>query len=302
MIVFDRDGNFLRILGRGQYSRARTACIWPPTTPIWLTDDGDHTVRQCTLDGKILLELGIPGQPGALYERRAVPPLHPHRAVAAGRHLRRRTATATRGCTNTRPTAAADVAGASPAPTPASSTSSTTSAATPTAGSMSPTARTTASRCSTATAATRRSGTTCTAPARLYMPRGKLPGLLRRRTRARASASTATCPISARGCRSSTTPASASRRIGGQHAGPRPRRVHRPARHRRRQPRRHLCRRGVLDPIARSSTPDATDAGRPPLAAQIPQGAPKGLIPPSHTAPPRRRGFILRRSIRMAAP
>jgi DNA-binding beta-propeller fold protein YncE len=30
---------------------------------IWLTDDADHTVRHCTLDGKVLLTLGIPGKP-----------------------------------------------------------------------------------------------------------------------------------------------------------------------------------------------------------------------------------------------
>src|SRR5262249_47012331 len=34
-----------------------------PDDTIWLTDDGDHTVRHCTLDGKILLTLGVPGKP-----------------------------------------------------------------------------------------------------------------------------------------------------------------------------------------------------------------------------------------------
>ena len=34
-----------------------------PDDTIWLTDDGDHTVRQCTLDGKVLLTIGIPGKP-----------------------------------------------------------------------------------------------------------------------------------------------------------------------------------------------------------------------------------------------
>jgi streptogramin lyase len=36
-----------------------------PDGTIWLTDDGDHTVRQCTLDGKVLLTLGVPGRPSA---------------------------------------------------------------------------------------------------------------------------------------------------------------------------------------------------------------------------------------------
>ena len=34
-----------------------------PDDTIWLTDDGDHTVRQCTLDGKVLLTIGVPGKP-----------------------------------------------------------------------------------------------------------------------------------------------------------------------------------------------------------------------------------------------
>jgi hypothetical protein len=33
-----------------------------PDDLIILTDDGDHTVRKCTPDGKVLLELGTPGQ------------------------------------------------------------------------------------------------------------------------------------------------------------------------------------------------------------------------------------------------
>jgi DNA-binding beta-propeller fold protein YncE len=34
-----------------------------PDDSIYCTDDGDHTVRKCTLEGKILLQLGIPGKP-----------------------------------------------------------------------------------------------------------------------------------------------------------------------------------------------------------------------------------------------
>jgi DNA-binding beta-propeller fold protein YncE len=34
-----------------------------PDETLFLTDDGDHTVRKCTLDGKVLLTLGIPGKP-----------------------------------------------------------------------------------------------------------------------------------------------------------------------------------------------------------------------------------------------
>src|SRR6202044_1261293 len=62
MIVFDRDGNFLRSWGEGLFPRAHGVFIAPDNT-IWLTDDGDHTVRQCTLEGKVLLTLGVPGKP-----------------------------------------------------------------------------------------------------------------------------------------------------------------------------------------------------------------------------------------------
>jgi hypothetical protein len=30
---------------------------------MFLTDDGGHFVRKVTLDGKVLLELGVPGKP-----------------------------------------------------------------------------------------------------------------------------------------------------------------------------------------------------------------------------------------------
>ena len=62
MIVFDRDGNFLRSFGEGLFPRAHGVFMAPDDT-IWLTDDGDHTVRQCTLQGKVLLTLGISGKP-----------------------------------------------------------------------------------------------------------------------------------------------------------------------------------------------------------------------------------------------
>ena len=62
MMVFDRDGHFLRSWGEGLFPRAHGTHFAPDGT-LYLTDDGDHTVRQCTLDGKVLMTLGIPGQP-----------------------------------------------------------------------------------------------------------------------------------------------------------------------------------------------------------------------------------------------
>ena len=62
MIVFDREGNFLRSWGEGVFPRAHGVTMGPDDT-IYLTDDDDHTVRKCTLDGKVLLTLGTSGKP-----------------------------------------------------------------------------------------------------------------------------------------------------------------------------------------------------------------------------------------------
>ena len=62
MIVFDRNGDFLKSWGEGVFPRAHGLHMGPDDT-VWLTDDGDHSVRQCTLDGKILQTIGIPGKP-----------------------------------------------------------------------------------------------------------------------------------------------------------------------------------------------------------------------------------------------
>lgn len=62
MMVFDRDGNFLRSWGEGTFPRAHGLHIDVDDT-LYLTDDGGHFVRKCTPEGKVLLELGIPGRP-----------------------------------------------------------------------------------------------------------------------------------------------------------------------------------------------------------------------------------------------
>ena len=64
MIVLDRDGNFLSSWGEGVFSRAHGVTAGPDDT-LYCADDGDHTIRQCTLDGKVLMTLGVPGKPSA---------------------------------------------------------------------------------------------------------------------------------------------------------------------------------------------------------------------------------------------
>lgn len=62
MLVFDRDGNFLKSWGEGVFKHAHGVSMGPDDT-IYCTDDFDHTVRKCTLDGKVLMTIGLPDKP-----------------------------------------------------------------------------------------------------------------------------------------------------------------------------------------------------------------------------------------------
>ncbi len=67
LIVFDREGNFLRSWGEGVFSPRPHGLTLGPDDTLYCTDDGDHTVRKCTLDGKVLMTIGVPNKPTALY-------------------------------------------------------------------------------------------------------------------------------------------------------------------------------------------------------------------------------------------
>ena len=62
MVVLDREGNFLKSWGEGLFGRAHGIHIDRDDT-LYCTDDGDHTVRKITTDGKVLLTIGVPNQP-----------------------------------------------------------------------------------------------------------------------------------------------------------------------------------------------------------------------------------------------
>ncbi len=66
VLVFDRDGNLEDAWGHGVFTRPHAVHIAPDDT-IFLTDDGDHSVRQCTPQGRVLLTIGRPGQPSAAH-------------------------------------------------------------------------------------------------------------------------------------------------------------------------------------------------------------------------------------------
>ncbi|MBI2154788.1 MAG: hypothetical protein HYU24_13970, partial [Candidatus Rokubacteria bacterium] len=65
VIVFDREGNFLRSWGEGLVGRAHGITIGPDDE-VWLTDDGNHTIRKFTSEGKLLLTIGDPDKPATL--------------------------------------------------------------------------------------------------------------------------------------------------------------------------------------------------------------------------------------------
>ena len=60
VVVFDRDGNYLRSWGQGVFKHAHGLHFAPDET-LYLTDDFDQTVRRCTCEGKVLLTIGVPG-------------------------------------------------------------------------------------------------------------------------------------------------------------------------------------------------------------------------------------------------
>ena len=66
MIVFDSEGNFIKSWGEGVFTRAHGLTFAPDGT-LYCTDDGDHTVRQCTLDGEVLMTIGTPGRAADIY-------------------------------------------------------------------------------------------------------------------------------------------------------------------------------------------------------------------------------------------
>ena len=67
--VFDRDGTLLTSWGEGVFTRPHAVTMGPDDT-IYLTDDGDHTVRKCTLEGRILRTIGAPGDPAPKHSGR----------------------------------------------------------------------------------------------------------------------------------------------------------------------------------------------------------------------------------------
>ena len=61
LLVYNREGKFLKSWGEGVYTRPHGITILDDI--VYLVDDFDHTVRKMTLDGEVLQTLGTPNQP-----------------------------------------------------------------------------------------------------------------------------------------------------------------------------------------------------------------------------------------------
>jgi DNA-binding beta-propeller fold protein YncE len=66
VIVFDREGRFLRSWGEGLIRRAHAITI-DADGMVWLTDDLHHTIRRFTPDGRLLVTIGHPDTPSQLH-------------------------------------------------------------------------------------------------------------------------------------------------------------------------------------------------------------------------------------------
>lgn len=69
VVVLDREGRILRTWGHEIFKRPHGLHMGPDDN-LYCTDDGDHTVRKCTSDGKVLLTIGVPGEPAPLMSGR----------------------------------------------------------------------------------------------------------------------------------------------------------------------------------------------------------------------------------------
>jgi sugar lactone lactonase YvrE len=63
VIVYERSGRFLRSWGEGEFTYRTHGITIGPDDTVYCTDDGNHTVRQFTPDGKLLMTLGTLNHP-----------------------------------------------------------------------------------------------------------------------------------------------------------------------------------------------------------------------------------------------
>jgi sugar lactone lactonase YvrE len=62
VLVYDRDGNFLRSWGEDVFTPRTHGIAVGPDGMVYTVDDGDHTVRRFTPEGRQLMVIGTPGR------------------------------------------------------------------------------------------------------------------------------------------------------------------------------------------------------------------------------------------------
>ena len=63
IIVYDRKGSFIRSWGEGDFTYRTHGITIGPDGTVFCTDDGNHTIRRFTPEGKLLLTLGTMNTP-----------------------------------------------------------------------------------------------------------------------------------------------------------------------------------------------------------------------------------------------
>ena len=63
VMIYDQKGKFLRSWGEGDFSYRTHGIYVAPNGTIFCTDDGQHTVRQFTPEGKLLMTMGTKNTP-----------------------------------------------------------------------------------------------------------------------------------------------------------------------------------------------------------------------------------------------
>jgi DNA-binding beta-propeller fold protein YncE len=63
VMIFDRDGNYVRTFGQGTFSERTHGITIGPDGMVYCTDDGTHTITKFTPEGELLLTIGTPGKP-----------------------------------------------------------------------------------------------------------------------------------------------------------------------------------------------------------------------------------------------
>jgi len=63
VVVFDRDGNFLRSFGEGTFTDRAHGILVGADDSIWCADDGTHTITKFTSSGELVMTLGTPNTP-----------------------------------------------------------------------------------------------------------------------------------------------------------------------------------------------------------------------------------------------